>query len=230
MTSTSSDVSTLTVSADSPPPSERICAYPLPQDTPRSSNEVDVRPLDQHIQVAHEHLRRLSWEIRTASPQDSRAVSEQVASLLIALAPVRVQAAKLEPDTLGALVDKIEWCAFAPCTVAMPSLTVLFLTVPTGQLGKTSGALIWAFTYLRTGTTSFLCYLFSCMLSCVCQQLHVGTFPIMMPWTGWQYTCTASTFETFVDLNVIAFHQKVPQGILLGSAVLAVTTWTLLMT
>lgn len=112
MTAISPDELTLNVPFDSPPPSERICAYPLPRDTPRSSSEQAVRPLDQHIQVAHEHLRRLSWDIRTASPEDSGAVSEQVASLLIALAPVRVQAAKLKPSTLSALVDNIERFVF----------------------------------------------------------------------------------------------------------------------
>eukprot|EP00892_Ulva_mutabilis_P001818 jgi/Ulvmu1/11637/UM008_0041.1 len=110
MTSTSSDDLTLSVSVGSPPPKERICAYPLPQDTPRNSHHLDIRPLEQHVQVAHEHLRRLSWEIRTASAENSSAVSEQVASLLIALAPVRVQAAKLEASTLSALVDRIDSC------------------------------------------------------------------------------------------------------------------------
>lgn len=99
---------------DLPPPGDSICAYPLPRDTPRSSVSLDVRPLDQHIQAALDKLRKLSIDICTASKDNSSALSEQVASLLAALAPVRVQAAKLEPETLTQLVKQIERSAPMP--------------------------------------------------------------------------------------------------------------------
>lgn len=124
MTTFSSYDINLSVPVDSPLPGDIICAYPLPRDTPRSSIALDVRPLDQYVEAAHEQLRRLSVDICNASPDDSAAVSEQVSSLLAALAPVRVQAAKLKPGTLADLIQRIARCAHTLSSAVVSALTM----------------------------------------------------------------------------------------------------------
>lgn len=135
MTTVSSYDISLSVPLDSPLPGDVICAYPLPRDTPRCSIALDVRPLDQYVEAAHEQLRRLSVDICNASPDDSAAVSEQVSGLLTALAPVRVQAAELEPGTLAGLIRRIERCVLALSAKVMPALTAFTSTMCQWQLG-----------------------------------------------------------------------------------------------
>lgn len=111
------DLSSSVSVTDSQVPGENTCvAYPL-QDTPRGSFPLDSGPLEEQIQTAQEKLRRLSRDIGVASRHhdSDSGVSESVASLVAVLAPVRVKAAELDPDTLIDLLRRIERYFSHPC-------------------------------------------------------------------------------------------------------------------